>query len=310
MAQKRPGRPTSGIRGVTNKGRDFGVRLTTTDLDRVRLLGRWYCLTLDHLTRAELDPSHWHPEHTSADLDDGVSDEYDKKAYLIRRRLAKLVRIEENPAAHVGPVVAAAELYERRTGWHATRYGITAAGLPWSFRPAVNPRFAHHAWAAASVGMQIERAGFTVLSEREIATGTDRHGDDITARLESEYTGPQGGRQVGKKPDLAVLSPGGTRYVAVEVERWNDRPLRDYTEKLTAYQNNTDIEAVWYLCGSETVKSRVIQAAMKIGLPKDFPLRLRVMVDVNGLPEVPGLAGAEKLLADLRAVTTGDGDAA
>lgn len=310
MAQKRPGRPTSGIRGVTNKGRDFGVRLTDTDLARVRLLGRWYCLTLDHLTRAELDPTHWHPDHITDNTDGRVSTAYEKKAYLIRRRLAKLVRIEENPAAHVGPVVAAAELYERRTGWHATRYGITAAGLPWSFRPAVNPRFAHHAWAAASVGMQIERAGFTVLSEREIATGTDQHGDDITARLNSEYSGPHGGRQVTKKPDLAVLSPGGTNYVAVEVERWNDRPLRDYTEKLTAYQDNTAIKAVWYLCGSETVQSRVIQAATKIGLPTDFPLRMRVMRDVNGLPQIPNLAADQKMLADMRAVTTEDGDVA
>lgn len=99
---------------------------------------------------------------------------------------------------------------------------------------------------AVDIGMALESAGYRVLSEREIATGIDRHSDEITAQLESEYNA--NGRSTGKRPDIAILAPNGTEYLAIEVERDTDRSISVYEQKLSAYTRNSSIRSVWYIC--------------------------------------------------------------
>lgn len=175
----------------------------------------------------------------------------------------------------------------------------------------INPMFAAHAWTAADVGMQLERLGHRVLSEREMSTGIDAAGDEVTIASASKFT-PTNGTPVQKKPDLAVLGQGG-RYIAVEVERRERRPPRVYREKLEAYEANPAISAVWYLCGSENVRKRVVAAAEKVfGNRTTFPLRIQLLRNLGGFYEVAGLTpvpelelpGHPRLLADLAALNT------
>lgn len=76
----------------------------------------------------------------------------------------------------------------------------------------ISPFITAHAFAAADVGLQLERVripggpadGFRVLSEREVRTGVDQYGEPVTARVESRYATDAGVAM--KSPDLVVLN--------------------------------------------------------------------------------------------------------
>lgn len=263
----------SSIRSVARTGRSRGVRVTDRDRARIALMGRWYSVTVNHLIRAEYDASIWKPSHPDYGTEEST-DAARRAFHNIHHRLNQLRRIESDPARNIGPLVEADMNPDGITAWFATRIGGTTAELPWSLRNTINPNFAAHSWMAADIGMALEAEGYQVLSERELATGIDRHGQPVTAQLESQYVAPNG-RAVNKKPDVAILHPNGTDYIAVEVERDTDRAVRVYEQKLAAYQSNTAVRAVWYICASDTTARRVSMGAKKaIGRGTGFPLRI------------------------------------
>lgn len=295
------GRPKSTYRARSDRGREFGVVATPQDRVRLGHLARWYCLSAEHLARYELeDEALWNPYLTG--LPTGERTEaYAKRVRSIKERLGKLVRVQDNPGNHTGPFVGSALVDDGLTAWYATRYGITAAHLPWRFRSAINPQFAAHAMMAADVGMQIESLGYTVYSEREIATATAKSGEEIPTRIESTYTTGTGS-QVKKRPDLAVVAPDGERFHAIEVEREQNRALGVYAEKLTAYDSNPAMTGVWYLCAYPATARRVARAANKVFANRDFNLRVRVVPALDRWHGIEGLATDDALLSDLRRV--------
>lgn len=286
-------RTPSAIRTSTGSG----VAISERDLARIRLMGRWHSLTAEHIARSEQDPALWSPALDSAQTPEACA-QFTRAVEAVKRRLRTLKAVEHDPGIGIGPLLGTSYTPTSRTAYHATRIGGRTASLPWTLRDKINPMLCEHAWMAADIGMALETKGYRVLSEREIATGIDRHGDEITAPLTSEHLTP-GGQTTGKRPDVAVLHPNGTDYIAIEVERDTDRAVSVYEQKLSAYRANTAVQAVWYLCASDTTARRVGKAANKVLGGSGFPLRITTIptydnynfLDMDGLPD--------KLLGDL-----------
>lgn len=289
-------RPKRAYRATSDAGRTFGVEVTTRDAERLSALVRWYCLTAEHIARMEMPQDTWNPGITGL-LDGDPHPDFAKHLYAVKRRLAKLARVDES-GTHSGPLTQGVIVEPGRTGWYATRYGATAAGSPWQIRSGINPQFASHAWMAADVGLQIESLGHTVLSERELASGIDREGEEVTTSIASQIIGTNG-QSVSKKPDLAVLSSDHRSFLAVEVEKWRDRPLSHYTEKLRAYDDNPAVKTVWYLCASDTVANRVATAAERVFGDREYPLRIRTTTQTPTWNGVLGMESDARLLGDL-----------
>lgn len=295
-------RATSPRRVPRLDGAHVGVAVTERDKKRLVALARWYTLSAGHITRMERDASLWHPS-SSALSEAEVRRKYATAVDTTRRRFYQLARVEERPGTSIGPLLGASRTDAGATTYWVTRYGVTEAELPWQFKPGIYEAFTQHAWFAADIGMQIERAGFRVLSERELSSGLDRFHDVVGQRFTSYFEQPSGGR-VTKKPDVAVLSPHNDDYLAVEVERHQRKQVRQYVEKLQAYQLNSRVRAVWYICNNKTTADRVFRAANKVfGQTSQYPLRIRIADQVGDWYEVPGLARDRRLLADLEAVS-------
>lgn len=293
------------LRAASDTGREFGVTITETDIARLAALGRWYTLSSDHLARAELDPEEWHqvaPNASGTVTGKDAPTVLQKRSRAISERFAKLARIIES-GSRSGPLVDGFRFDEKRATWFATPYGATEAELPWNIRSSVNPQFVRHAWFAADVGMQLERLGHIVHSEREVSSGTARDGLDIETRFASEYTNNATGRTVKKKPDVVVASPFDDRFIAIEVENDKNRSLSTYTEKLAAYQRNTDVAAVWYVCSSPATANRVGTAANSLfGEGSDFPLRISVVDGNDGWMGIEGLTERRSMMSDLEGI--------
>lgn len=132
---------------------------------------------------------------------------------------------------------------------------------PWkNLRPASFQNVAH-AFMAADIGMHLERAGFKVFSEREVITSTTVAGQRIDYQLQSTFQPGGSGKPVVKTPDIAIPSSTTKNFIAVEIERDEDRPLRVYTDKLRAYQGNPSIAKVWYCYREGTKTAHRVQRA-------------------------------------------------
>lgn len=301
-------------RVVTSRGNERGVHLTSRDEQRLLAIGRWYSLTVAHLVRHEArrtaDPgtfgSNQHGEW---------SKDFDKRYAAVSRRMACLANIEVRGTA-TGPYVSRVQVNDATAAWSVTPYGATWVGLPWQMRP-INPLSALHAWMAADAGIELERRGFLVAAQREMGSGTNAWGMPVSYPVKTdqgidwrsyqfasryEPSGDEG--STNKEPDVAVLGPGGV-FIAIEIERVTNRPIRAYGEKLEAYRGNPMVSAVWYLCESETTANRVRQAAQRVfsdgrGGLVDFPLRVRVMRNEPELGWViPNFDNDQRCMADL-----------
>ena len=290
-------RPKAYYKAVSDRGREYSLSLQPLDVQRIAALGRWYCLTTEHVARMEVGPDTWNPAWTGRS-DTSGTDAFTSKVAAVGQRFAKLTRIIK-AGPHAGPLVESQIVDGRRAGWFATPYGATAADLPWPGKSSVNPQFGAHAWMAADVGLQVEALGYRVLSERELSIGVDQHGNGFTTGIESSIESHTGAT-VTKKPDVAVISRDERTFLAIEVEKWKSRPMAAYTEKLRAYDGNPAVGRVWYLCGSESVANRVRQAAEKVFGDRSFPLRIRVCPPLGTWSGISGLEHDQAWLADLK----------
>lgn len=286
------------LKSVKESGRKVGIAITEDDKRRVAMLARWYSLSPQHIARSELDERIWNP-----DLNPHPSDEdqeaYAKQSLAVRRRLSKLSSVEEQ-GTHIGPLVGGGRFDYNASTWFATQYGASMTELPWRLRPTINPQQVRHAWFAADVGMQIERLGYHVLSERELSTGVRVDRSDIELDLNSPYVNPRTGVVTNKKPDVAVLNTDRDRFIAIEVENDKNRSQTTYIEKLKAYDANPNVAAVWYLCSSQATANRVGTAATKtFGKGASFPLRIRIIEGRDEWMGIEDLPNDERLMNDL-----------
>lgn len=286
------------LKAVKDSGKRTGVRITEDDMRRVAMLARWYSLSPEHIARDELDERIWNP-----DLNPNPTEEdqtaFASKVYAIKRRLARLARIEES-GTHTGPLVGGGRFDYSDSTWFTTQYGASTTGLPWKLRSTINPQQVRHAWFAADVGMQIERLGYYVLSERELSTNVTAGNEEIDLDLNSEFVNSNTGVVTNKKPDVAVLNGDHTKFIAVEVENDKNRSRSTYVEKLKAYDANTKVHAVWYLCSSLATANRVGAAASSIfGTDANFPLRIRVIEGRSNWMGIENLTNDRNLMTDL-----------
>lgn len=294
-------RPKSPLRATTRSGTEFGVKTMPKDQQRIAMLARWYCLSPEHVARAEIDHRLWRPDLVALQPGETMTREYRSAIRSVKQRFWKLSSVEENAGNHTGPLVGSALVGDGLVAWYATRYGISAASLPWRFRSGINPQFAAHAWMAADIGMQVESLGFRVLSERELSIKTDRNGEEVETQIESPYVNSQG-NSVLKKPDVAVISKDARTFIAVEVEKDQNRPIATYMEKMKAYERNGACRAVWYMCGSDTTANRVATAAERVFGNRNYPLRIYTVPGTDGWMGLPGLEQNEGLVNDLRSL--------
>jgi hypothetical protein len=240
-------------------GRAQGFEYSPRDLERLRFIARWYCVSPKHIIRREQPLELWHPLVHLNQGDNTTRERLlETRTKNVRERMGFMSRIAPHPPVGIMPVDPHTNSY------YATRIGA-AMVTPWEdIQPAVWQNFAH-AFMAADIGMHLERAGFSVYSEREIGTGRTATGDIIEHDLASDFRGGQGGRAIQKRPDLVVPSRTSLNYIAVEIERDENRPLRVYRDKLQAYQGNPNITKVWY-CYREGTNTghRVLTAAQEL----------------------------------------------
>lgn len=311
-------RPRSAIRYATATGKEHGLLITAIDQWMIRELSRWYAMSSAQLVRREwIEQKHlWHPNF-GADVDALRRSGVHGAAVLRRtRRLGLLSKVLDNASTGVSPLVASTWLSTHEVAWSATAYGARTAGFGhWMKRANVNPLFMRHAMAAVDIATQLESYEWTIASEREVRRGMLVDGTEVPTQLESVFRSTESKQEVRKSPDLAILDPNRMeRYIAVEIERDENRPMRTYTEKLRAYQGNKCIDAVWYLCGSETTAARVRQAHNLVFGQRPVRVRVRVADQTAGFWHIPelqpddnpgGLWDAE-LNSDLLALTNRD----
>lgn len=286
------------LKAVKDSGKRMGVRITDDDKRRVIMLARWYSLSPEHIARDELDERIWNPDLNAHPTEEDQA-ALASKVYAVKRRLARLARIEE-AGTHTGPLVGGGRFDYSDSTWFTTQYGASATDLPWKLRSTINPQQVRHAWFAADVGMQIERLGHYVLSERELSTNVTAEGEEVTLDINSTFINNNTGVMTSKKPDVAVLDSQEQKFIAVEVENDKNRSRSTYIEKLKAYDGNPKVHAVWYLCSSQTTANRVGNAASSIfGNDANFPLRIRVIEGRNNWMGIENLTNDRNLVTDL-----------
>lgn len=289
------------LKSVTDSNNHVGITITEDDMRRIALLARWYSLSPEHLAREELPENIWNP-----DINPNIGAEeqavFASKVYGIKRRLARLARVVD-ASGQLAPLIEGGRFDYRDSTWFTTPHGASTVELPWKLRSTINPQQVSHAWFAADVGLQIERLGVPVLSERELSTGINVDGAEIGFDFNSEYMNPNTGAITNKKPDVAVLAANGEEFIAVEVEKYKGRSATAYIEKMKAYSGNTKVKAVWYICSSAATANRVGQSATKVfGAGSSFPLRIRIVEGRNGWMGIEHIQQVEKLMADLEAM--------
>lgn len=280
---------------MTASGELRGMIVTERDKEMLRELTRWYALTAPALYRRmhKTEKEKWSPYF-------GADPDAFKRGHSLfvpvrklRERLGMMRAIVEEPTIGYGPFVRSTFLSYTQQAWFALPLGARACSLDgWVKRHKVNLQSVEHALAASDIATQLESYGWRVASERELLRGEsipDR-GATLSADFTSIYRPTGTSREVMKRPDLAILSPGNDRYIAVEIERNKYRSVSNYVEKLKAYRRNPSIDAVWYLCVDENTKDRVVEAAESV-FADALHARVRVRaVDTQfGFWHVPGL---------------------
>jgi hypothetical protein len=283
---------------ITVRGRKQGFDYTERDHQRLRFIARWYCISPMHLVRQEEDDwALWHPRvHLDQGNPEARNLQLRNRINGIRDRMRLMSRVTVHPPVGILQVAAHA------IGYYATRTGGKMVS-PWGDLSTASWQNYAHAFMAADIGMHLERAGFQVYSEREVRTGHAVTGDIIKHDLASNFRYGQGGRTIQKLPDLVVPSQCSLDYIAVEIERDENRPLSVYRDKLQAYLANPNITKVWY-CYPEGTNTghRVLVAAQQLfGASWDKHLRLIPCIDRGGFYEM-GASDEESNISLLDAV--------
>lgn len=258
------------IRRTTLQGNDQGIKLQERDIAFLRFAARWWAVTPDSFVRASLPEATWGPAYI-----DGDKAIRDRLAYSVRRRMSRLCTTDVG----VRPLLGQGYIAPSESAFWITMEGARLIGAPWGSYPSVNLNAVSHAVLATDVGLDLERKGYTVYSERETSLGRTVLGDDVIGgRLETaSSTSRSPNPHHGQRPDLTLVGPDG-RLIAIEVER-TQGPEQKYRKKLLTYAGVEDerISAVWYVTASTTLARRVKKVHSELlsdGMRDDMPVRL------------------------------------
>jgi hypothetical protein len=138
----------------------------------------------------------------------------------------------------------------------ATRLGLATAGL--TLPPArVELATFNHDRLVVALAVDLEAAGTTVLTEREMRSHDENPDHDRTYAV----VVPSGGRHY---PDLLVARPDG-RWTAIEVELTPKNKLRR-ERILTGYARARHIDTVTYHAGTPAVADLLQRSVLSLGL--------------------------------------------
>lgn len=262
---------------TTVGGKPRGMAITGRDRAFLEWVARWYSLTDDHLGRMDLGWQAWwtmlandqtkDPAQMLPMPDGSAPRRASNYRSNVRRRMTAMEGLSV-PGSDEGLVtrMASWKAGDVTTGWWLTRAGRDYLDAPYAIATSPSTLKAQHTWDAADLGYQLESMfSLTVMSEREVMAGqTFRDGETTEVPVTLFQARRKGGEHTrSKRPDLAILHEGdGGRlsFTAVEVERVTSRPLREYKEKLLAYAEAPEVDAVWYLCDRRSVRDRVRRA--------------------------------------------------
>lgn len=301
------------IQRRTGEITDEGIEVGPRDLARVRQLARWYCLTPRHIAALERNVTEWHPDSPalSGQTPEERARVLARAGETIRRRLAKLARIESGYGA--GPLVTGITSRDLQTVIYGpTALGGRVADTPWSKIGPLAAFYVNHALLGAEVGIQLttvtQGQPLRIFSQRELDTGHSADGEDLPINYASSFH--KKGDAVDKKPDLVLSSNRGTQFIAIEIEIDKNRPLETYSEKLSAYEQNPAITAVWYVCPHEATQKRVERAAANYPMANVRVIPVRDLgnglreadIQYRSLPEHEGHARKQALATDIQQI--------
>lgn len=258
------------IRRTTLQGRDQGIKLQSRDIEFLQHSARWWVTTPDAFVRAYQPESVWGPAYI-----DGDQELRDRLAYSVRRRMSRLCSTDTG----VRPLLGQGYAGPTEGVFWITMEGARLIGAPWGAYPQAHLNAVSHAVFATDVGLDLERQGYTVYSERETSLGRNVLGEDVIGgRLETaSRTSRSPNPHHGQRPDLSLVGPDG-RLIAIEVER-TQKAEHKYKKKLLTYAGLDDdrISSVWYVTPSTSIARRVRKVHSDLladGLRDDITVRL------------------------------------
>lgn len=246
-----------------------GLYLMPRDVEFVKFAAKWWCVSADHFIRKTFDKSEWEPVYLR-----GENPEWRKAKYhSVSRRVAKFATLDQYAPLLAGRVDRSNIAY-----W-CTTWGGELIGAPWTKYPSGNITRAAHAWAACDVGIELERLGYTIYSEREFANG---HTVDSEVVAGGKFTNPIENSQApnkdhGMRPDLAIAG-SDDRFIFIEVERESGQSPAKYKNKLQNYYTHDRVAAVWYLTDKMDTARRIKRVHDELkDQSRDMPVRLLKM---------------------------------
>lgn len=270
----------------TRRGAVRPVSVQHRDLDRLRLLGRWYALTARQVARYERG---WATPFTVEDLD--------RDTNVVRKRLRLFEQIARESGG-VGPPVTQLQDFDGTVRWSLTSYAEAWIEGTWAIRKAATAMYAAHAGAAFDVAMDlaptVHAVGARLISEREMLTCVDENGDNLP-----DLASVWGGKRA--EPDIVILAADGASRIIVEVERQQRGRQSNYERKVVAYADDPDVVAVWYVTDGPAATRRVERAVVEARQTHPHAnVTVTPMVHADGFVQVRKTAGMVRDLTVLR----------
>lgn len=264
-----------------------GLYIQERDQYLLTTIGKWWCITPDHLLRTLLTNQQTQQHYTHNTTTPEQKETLRKTRRNLRERLEKLQKTDP-------PLVTTGYLPGKKITYWLTPAGGETIGAPFTKYPHGNTQRAPHAWAAADIGIRLQQEGYTVYSERETATGetTDRTteiwepGNPINPTPGSKATNPH---HHTMRPDLTIPTTDG-RFIFIEIERKISGVRSYYERKINSYLANPKIAAIWYITDKPVVAKRLNTVHQRIKNnhpPKPFRI-LPMTTHPNGYTQFTG----------------------
>lgn len=247
-------------------GNKKGLYLTDRDVDFIRFAAKWWTVSADHYIRKTVSKDEWLPYYTT-NPDEG----WRYPRYLaIARRMNKFAKLDQYAPLY------AAHVERGSTAYWCTTWGGELIGAPWTKYPSGNITRTAHAWAACDLGMELERLGYTIYSEREFANG---HTVQSEVVMGGKFLNPIENSQApnkdhGMRPDLAIAG-SDDRFIFIEVERESGQSPAKYRNKLMNYYTHDRVAAVWYMTDKPDTFRRITRVHEELkDQSRDMPVRV------------------------------------
>lgn len=248
---------------TTKQGRTMPI--TDKDINMLQHIGRWWCLGADHIVRAGLQEADIKRLYEPED-DPDKEKERKRRHHTVRTRLGNMLNSNEEP-------LHAAYLARFGKAYWLSANGGAIIGAPFNtYHNHSNVSRVPHAWAAADVGMRIEREGFKIYSERETNTGETIDREEIWDNDNplTPHIAPNNVAEKMMRPDMTIPTEDG-KFIFVEVERKINGSKSYYERKLNSYYSNPRVAGIWYITDKVAIANRLNRVNAKVA-PNHHPL--------------------------------------